>query len=136
MLRTRMVETVLGTPAEDVRVASEAEQRRVYALLDQILPVSSRSLGLINEGAVAQALRPLPLERISAPALIASVANDGYRTYAGARYTAERVPKARFIGYARGGHMLVGHEAEFHSEVLKFLDALRLAATIDVQETR
>ncbi len=136
MLRTRMVETVLGTPAEDLRGASEAEQQRVYALLDQILPVSSRSQGLINEGAVAQALRPLPLERISAPALIASVADDGYRTYAGARYTAEHVTGARFIGYARGGHMLVGHEAEFHSEVLKFLDALRLGATTDVQGTR
>lgn len=126
MLRTRMVETVLGTPIEDVRAVSEAEQRRVYALLDLILPVSSRAQGLINEGAVAHALRPLPLERISAPTLIASVEDDGYRTYAGARYTAERVPGARFIGYARGGHMLVGHEAEFNSEALKFLHSLRL----------
>ena len=125
MLRTTMVEAVLGTPIDDVRATSEAEQRRVYALLDLILPVTPRAQGLINEGAVAQALRPLPLERISAPTLIASVENDGYRTYAGARYTAERVPGARFIGYTRGGHMLVGHEAEFNSEVLRFLDALK-----------
>ena len=132
-LRTKMVETVLGTPWEDVREAPEAEQRRIVGLLDQILPVSSRSRGLINEGAVARALRPLPLERISAPTLIASVADDGYRTYAGARYTAERVPGARFIGYDRGGHMLVGHEAEFQAETLKFLGALQSAATIDAR---
>ncbi len=126
MRRTEMVETVLGTPIEDVRTASGAEQRRLNAVLDLILPVGPRAQGLLNEGAVAQALRPLPLERISAPALIASVENDGYRTYAGARYTAEHVPRARFIGYARGGHMLVGHEAEFKSDALKFLDSLTL----------
>jgi pimeloyl-ACP methyl ester carboxylesterase len=136
IMRSKMVETVLGTPIEDVRGASEAEQRRVYALLDEILPLSSRAQGLINERKVAQSLRPLPLERISAPTLIASVADDGYGTYAGARYTAEHVPGARFIGYPSGGHMLVGHEAEFHSEVLKFLDALRPRVVTDVPGPR
>ena len=125
LFRTKMVETVLGTPAEDVRLASEVEQRRVHGLLDLILPVSARAQGLRNEGAVARALRPLPLERISVPTLIASVADDGYRTYPGARYTAAHVPGARFIGYDRGGHMLVEHEAEFSAEVLKFLDTLK-----------
>jgi pimeloyl-ACP methyl ester carboxylesterase len=120
-----MVETVLGTPAEDLRVASEADRKRVDAMLDSILPVSSRAKGLTNEGAVARALRPLPLERISAPSLIASVMDDGYGTYAGARFTAEHIPGARFIGYRSGGHMMVGHEGEFSSEVLTFLDALR-----------
>ena len=131
-LRTRMVETVLGTPAEDLRAASEVDRRRLYAMLDQILPVSSRAKGLLNEGAVARALRPLPLERISAPTLIASVMDDGYGTYPGARYTAEHVPGARFIGYTSGGHMLVGHEAEFSSEMLSFLDGLRPGIPTDV----
>ena len=131
VVRTKMVETVLGTPAEDVRVASEAERRRVYTMLDQILPVSSRARGLMNEGAIARALRPLPLDRISAPSLITSVANDGYGTYAGALYTAEHVPGARFIGYLRGGHMLVGHEDEFAAETLRFLDALRPGVTTE-----
>src|SRR5215475_3085764 len=108
VLRKRMVETVLGTPIEDVRDASEPERRRIYGLLDLILPVSSRAKGLNNERKVADSLRPLPLGRISAPTLVASVSNDGYGTYAGARYTAEHVAGARFIGYSRGGHMLVG----------------------------
>jgi 2-hydroxy-6-oxonona-2,4-dienedioate hydrolase len=136
MLRTRMVETVLGTPAEDVHLASEVEQRRLYAMLEQILPVSARFRGLINEGAVARALGPLPLEKISAPTLIVSVADDGYRTYPGAYYTAEHIPGARFIGYARGGHMLVGREAEFQSEVLRFLDKLRTGISTDAPGTR
>ena len=125
VFRKRMTETVLGTPAADLRVASEAERQRVDAMLDQILPVSARAKGLMNEGAVARALRPLPLEQIPAPTLIASVVDDGYGTYGGARYTAEHLPDARFIGYRSGGHMMLGHETEFTSEVLRFLDGLR-----------
>jgi len=70
----------------------EPEQRRIYQILDAVLPVSLRAKGLLNEGAVVGALRPLPLERIAAPTLIASVENDGYQTFAGARYTADRIP--------------------------------------------
>jgi len=128
LLRARLVESVLGTPIEDVRSVPEPEQRRISEILDAILPVSLRAKGLLNEGAVVRALRPLPLERLTAPTLIASVENDGYRTFAGARYTADQISGARFIGYARGGHMLVGHDQELMSEVVKFLDA-RSAAT-------
>lgn len=134
VLRTKMVETVLGTPAEDVRAASEDDRRRVEAMLEQILPVGSRARGLLNEGAVARTLRPLPLERMRIPTLIASVVNDGYGTYPGARYTAEHIAGSRFIGYPRGGHMLVGHEAEFDAEVLGFLDALRPAASTEARD--
>jgi pimeloyl-ACP methyl ester carboxylesterase len=130
--RSKMVETVLGTPMGVLRGASDAERRRVYTMLDLILPVSPRAQGLLNEGAVASRLRPLPLDRISAPTLIASAMDDGYGTYPGARYTAEHIAGARFLGYASGGHMFVGHEAEFASAALRFLDALRLDAPGDV----
>jgi len=133
LFRSKMVETVLGTPVQDVRGASDAERGRVYTMLDLILPVSPRAQGLLNEGAVALALRPLPFDRISAPTLIASATNDGYGTYAGARYTAEHITGARFLGYASGGHMFVGHEAEFASEALELLDALRLGRPGQVQ---
>jgi 2-hydroxy-6-oxonona-2,4-dienedioate hydrolase len=52
------------------------------------------------------------------------------------RYTAEHVPGARFIGYPSGGHMLVGHEAEFDREVLGFLDALGTSVPDDIRSTR
>jgi pimeloyl-ACP methyl ester carboxylesterase len=127
LLRTTMVEALLGTPIEDVRRLPEPGQEKVYAMLRSLLPISRRAKGLINENAVARALRPLPLERITAPTLIASVENDGYRTWAGARYTAERIPGARFIGYPRGGHLWVGHEDELSAEVVKFLESSNAA---------
>ncbi|MGZ6125194.1 MAG: alpha/beta hydrolase [Myxococcales bacterium] len=123
LLRTPMVESILGTPIEDVRRLPTAEQGKVYAVLDSILPVSLRTKGLMNEGAIAQALRPLPLERIAAPTLIASVEDDGYKTFAAARYTAEHIPGARFVGYPQGGHLCVGHDKELLSEMVGFLGA-------------
>jgi hypothetical protein len=37
-----------------------------------------------------------------------------------ARYTAAHIPGARFIGYASGGHMWVGRNAELLGEVKGF----------------
>jgi pimeloyl-ACP methyl ester carboxylesterase len=129
LFRGTMVETILGTPLGDVTSASPADQRKTYAMLDLILPISLREQGLRNELAVAQSLKRYDLERIAAPSLIASVEDDGYLTYAPARYTAEHVPGAKFIGYARGGHMWVGHGEALSAEVRKFLaDAAGRAA--------
>jgi hypothetical protein len=58
-----------------------------------------------------------------------------HRASAGARYAAEHIPGARFIGYPTGGHMLVGPAAEFDTEVLGFLDALKPGAPADVRST-
>ena len=127
LMPDRMTETVLGTPIAAVRAAPAAEQRRLQTVLDSILPVTPRAKGLLNEGAVARTMRPLPLEQIAVPTLVASARDDGYRTFSGAKYTAEHIPGARFIGYETGGHMLVGHDAEFHREMLEFLEHARLA---------
>ena len=35
--------------------------------------------------------------------------------------TADHIPRARFIGYPSGGHMLVGHSAEANSRIAAFL---------------
>ena len=120
----RMIETVLGTPIADYRAASTADRRRLDDLLVSILPVSPRAQGLANEGRVAQALHPQALEKIAAPALIASVADDGYRTLPGARWTAEHMRNARFVSWPRGGHLLAGHQQEWTDELFRFLDAL------------
>lgn len=129
LFRDAMVESILGTPLEDVNSASPADQRRTYAMLDLIEPISQREQGLRNEQAIAQSLRRYKLEKITAPTLIASVKNGGYHTYEPARYTAEHIPGAKFLGYERGGHMWVGHEAEISAEVEKFLRGANIIST-------
>ena len=118
-----VIETVLGTPPRVVDAADARERARVYAMMPLLMPVGPRQDGLRNEGRIAGALERYDLERIEVPALLVSAADDGYGTYAGARYTAARIKGARFVGYPSGGHMLAGRDADVTTELSAFLRA-------------
>ena len=109
-----VMRSVLATPPEVVRRASAQEQARVAQMMEDILPVTPRRLGLLNDAAVTSTLGRYALERISAPTLAISAADDLFGTYETARYSAHHIRGARFIGYPTGGHLWVGH----HDEVL------------------
>jgi len=121
LARDAVVRGILGTPPDVLRRASPDEQRRVAEILEGILPVSARRLGLLNDAAVTMSLERYELEKISAPTLAFSVEDDLYGTYECARYTAAHIPNARFIGYATGGHVWVGHQREAFAEIAAFL---------------
>jgi pimeloyl-ACP methyl ester carboxylesterase len=116
---------VLATPPEQVAAASEQERARVNDLADRILPVSQRALGLRDDTRLGKRLGPAALETIRMPALVVSARDDGFGTYAAAEYTAGRIPGARFVGFERGGHLLVGHEQALQGEILALLRAAR-----------
>ena len=44
-----------------------------------------------------------------------------FGTYDAARYTANHIPGARFVGYPSGGHLWVGHQQEVTREITQFL---------------
>jgi pimeloyl-ACP methyl ester carboxylesterase len=75
----------------------------------------------LNDARVTTHLERYPLERITAPTLTISVADDLFGTYDAARYTAEQIPGARFLGYPEGGHVFVGHQAEITAAIAEFL---------------
>jgi len=112
---------ILATPPDLVANASPGDQARLQTVLDEILPVSRRRAGLLNDARVLSSLPRYDLETITAPTLAISAADDGYKTFEGARYTAEHVRGARFIGYPSGGHMLVGRSAAVSAEIVAFL---------------
>jgi 2-hydroxy-6-oxonona-2,4-dienedioate hydrolase len=113
--RDQVIARVLATPPALVAATSPAEQARVGAMIDSILPVSARTDGLRNETKIATHLEPFALESIRAPTLLISTRDDGYGTYASAEYVASRITDAKFIGFDQGGHLWVGH----HEEVLR-----------------
>jgi pimeloyl-ACP methyl ester carboxylesterase len=76
---------------------------------------------LVNDAAIISSLERYDLERISAPALVISVADDLFGTYDAARYTAQHLPRGRFVGYTTGGHVWVGHQEQVMSEIEAFL---------------
>ncbi|CAH1092356.1 alpha/beta fold hydrolase [Candidatus Nitrotoga sp. 1052] len=116
-----MIRAVLATPPAVIENASADERARVAQVLDRILPVSPRRLGLLNDASITSTLTRYELERIAVPTLILSVADDLFVTFDGARYSAEHTPHARFIGYPSGGHLGVGHQKEVISEIVAFL---------------
>jgi len=116
-----VVRGILGTPPEVVRNASAEDRSHFEEVLNHILPISTRRLGLLNEAAVGSSLGRYDLEHITAPTLLISAQDDAYGTWEGARYSADHIPGARFLGFPSGGHMLVGHQQEVTSEITRFL---------------
>ena len=121
LARESLIRHVLATPPELLATASSGEQARVDELVRRILPVSARAAGLIDDTRLGKRLGPYPLERIVAPTLLVSARDDGFGTYAGAAYTASQIPGARFMGFERGGHLLIGHDAVVQSAVLDLM---------------
>lgn len=126
LARDQVIRHVLATPPEMVRTASAGERARVDELLERVLPVSARAAGLLDDTRLGKGLAPYPLESIRAPTLVISARDDGYGTYANSQYTASRIASARFIGYQRGGHLLVGHDDEVRAEIV---DLIKRSAT-------
>ena len=100
---------VLATPPEAYAAAPPEEQRRADAMLAQIQPVSLRRMGLLNDSRLTTGAARVPLESIAVPTLCISARDDGFGTYASAQYSAAHIPGARFLGFERGGHLLLGH---------------------------
>ena len=121
--RNQVIGSVLATPPAQVAAASAREHARVEAMLSRILPVSIRTAGLRSDSVLGRSLPPSPLESVRVPTLVISARDDGYGTFAGAQYTASRIPGARFIGFEHGGHVWVGHDDEVRAEILKLLQA-------------
>jgi pimeloyl-ACP methyl ester carboxylesterase len=113
-----VVKTVLATPPEVLASASAQEQARARAVMQNLLPLSDRRQGLLNDWAIGAAIVRYPLERITAPTLVVSLKDDLYGTFRSARYTAAHIPGARFVGYASGGHAWVGHHGEIFAQLV------------------
>ena len=104
-----------------VENTSAEERTRVAHVLDHILPIGPRRLGLLNDAAITSSLPRYELEQIAAPTLIIGVADDLFGTYEGAQYSAQHIPRARFIGYQSGGHLWVGHQEAVMAGIAAFL---------------
>jgi pimeloyl-ACP methyl ester carboxylesterase len=122
--RDTMLRLILATPPADFRAAPPAEQARALALLRHILPVAPRAAGLWFDSTIQPRLQRPALERLAVPTLVIAVEDDLFGFYPGARYTAGHIPGARFVGYATGGHLWLGHQDALWGEVLRFLAAL------------
>jgi 2-hydroxy-6-oxonona-2,4-dienedioate hydrolase len=116
-----MIGTLLATDPDLVRRATPDEQARVRSILHDILPVSARARGLLNDGKLAGSPERMPLETIRAPTLALSLEDDRFETLAAARHIAATVPGAQLVSFPTGGHVWVGRNHEVFAAVDAFL---------------
>lgn len=122
----RLIGTMLATDPALVHAASSDEQQRVRSIMRDILPVSRRSRGLLNDARLSSDPAPMALATIRVPTLALSLEDDRFGTADGARHIAAQVPGAKLVLYPTGGHVFVGHDADVFQEAARFLDDLRL----------
>jgi pimeloyl-ACP methyl ester carboxylesterase len=125
-LAPSMLIRFLGVDPAVVAAASEAEQSRVKSIVASVQPLSRRFAGINIDS--SSDLHELPLERITAPALIISARDDLF-TRPAAEHAAARMPSVRLVVYDHGGHLLVGHQEGVAKEVRAFLASKGLYAT-------
>lgn len=119
--RDTLIRIVLATPPTVMEQAPAEEQARVQHVIDRLLPISQRRNGLLNEAKVIPFLPRYALENITVPTLAVSSVDDLFGTYDAARYTADHIRGAQFVGYPNGGHLWVGHQHELTKEITQFL---------------
>jgi len=121
--RDQMIGTLLATDPELVANASAAEGQRAQRILDEIMPVSRRWRGMLNDANLAGHPARVDFTKIKVPTLVISVEDDRFGTAATARDIAAAVPGAKLVIYPHGGHIWVGHDAEVWREVAAFVRA-------------
>jgi pimeloyl-ACP methyl ester carboxylesterase len=117
------IRLVLATPPAEFRAASADEQARARRMLENILPLSARTQGMLNDAREAAAPPRFELEKVRAPSLIFGVRDDLFGTYPAAVYTAETIPGARLVTFERGGHVSLGHNREILDQIAAFVRA-------------
>jgi 2-hydroxy-6-oxonona-2,4-dienedioate hydrolase len=122
-----MTGALLATDPALVHAAGPAEEARVREVLRNILPISARARGLLNDAASTGRPMEFDYESITAPTLAISMADDRFGTAESARHIAARVSGARAIVYPDGGHVWVGREAELFGAIDAFLKEIGYA---------
>jgi pimeloyl-ACP methyl ester carboxylesterase len=125
----QLVNTLLATDPKLLRQVAPDERRRAYRILEELMPISARSQGMLNDAKLAGHPAGVDFTRITVPTLIISVEDDRFGTAVTARHIANAVPGAKLVIYPTGGHIWLDHNGSMADEIGSFLTKLRLAAT-------
>jgi 2-hydroxy-6-oxonona-2,4-dienedioate hydrolase len=118
-LRMRLI----GVPRElHGQVGSSEKRRLIEELVASFLPVSLRVDGILNDMCVTNPdLNTLTLEGLSVPTLIIHAKDDPWGAHEGARQMASSAPKAQFVEFEAGGHLLLDHVEEVRTLIGTFV---------------
>lgn len=97
------------------------ERERAYRILDQMLPISARWRGMLNDANLAGHPARVDFRRISIPTLIISAEDDRFGTAGTSKAIARQIPSAQLLLFPDGGHVLLGHDAQSALAIARFV---------------
>lgn len=109
----------VGVPENLQETMTPQERADANEIIEAILPVSQRYIGIMNDETNHQNRHRLALEEIRAPTIIVDAMD--IETFPGSRYAAEHIPNAKLVAFETGGHLLVGHGDEARAAIKDFL---------------
>jgi 2-hydroxy-6-oxonona-2,4-dienedioate hydrolase len=117
----QMISFLLATDPELLSRTSPVERRRAYLILDQILPISRRWRGMLNDAKLAGHPARVHFSKLRVPLLSLSAEDDRFGTAATARAITRQVRGARLVVYPAGGHIFLGRQADSAAEIAQFV---------------
>lgn len=97
------------------------ERKRAYRILDQMLPISARWQGMLNDARLAGHPARVDFRRLRVPTLIISAQDDRFGTAGTAVAIARQTPSSELLMFRSGGHVLLGHDRESARAIAQFV---------------
>ena len=120
-----LIGTLLATDPALLERVTPAERERAFTVLHELLPISARVRGLLNDAQQAGHPARMDFTRLSMPVLIVSTEDDRFGTAQTARDIAAQLPQARLVIYPDGGHLWLGHDEAVADAVQAFAVRVR-----------
>lgn len=116
-----LIGTLLATDPALLAKVSEAERRRAFAILSDMMPIGTRAKGMLNDAHQAGHPATMDFTQLRMPVLLISAEDDRFGTAGTARKIAEVVPQAELTILPDGGHIWLGHDEEVAELMQRFL---------------
>jgi pimeloyl-ACP methyl ester carboxylesterase len=116
-----LMRTLLATEPALLPGVSPAERERARLILAELMPVSAKTQGLLNDAFWAGHPADIDLGSLRVPTLVMSAEDDLFGTAGTARTIAGRVPGAELLMLPDGGHIWLGHDEEVAGAIAAFL---------------
>jgi pimeloyl-ACP methyl ester carboxylesterase len=117
----RLIGFLLATDPALLNRVPPDERKRAYRVLDQMLPISARSRGMLNDAQLAGHPARVDFRQLRVPVLIISAKDDRFGTAATSKAIAKLIPSARLVLFPNGGHVLLGHDNDSALEIARFV---------------
>jgi pimeloyl-ACP methyl ester carboxylesterase len=117
----KLIGFLLATDPALLKRVSGEERARAYRILDQMLPISARWRGMLNDAKLAGHPARMDFRQLRTPVLIISADDDRFGTAGTSKAIAKQLPSARLILFPNGGHVLIGHDKDSAREIVRFV---------------